>query len=31
VGVFLRTAEDHGTLKEVLEEAGYVLAPVYEL
>ena len=25
VRLFLRTAEDHGTLKEVLEEAGYVL------
>ena len=25
VRVFLRTAEDHGTLAEVLEEAGYVL------
>ena len=25
VRLFLRTAEDQGTLKEVLEEAGYVL------
>ncbi|MCB1126131.1 MAG: hypothetical protein KDM81_06530 [Verrucomicrobiae bacterium] len=27
VGLFLRTASEHGTLREVLEEAGYQVGP----